>query len=286
MYPIVSVVPWIHVTKLCQLGPSRWLASIIVGLVFLVKGINLVGVRSAFSLGFGALSLNAIVSTSAYRGGSAASIVTTSVVANLPQLLLSGLYFMYNAVLTGMASSYEWSLFAYKPTTLRVTLPSGAQRESYWLQLPWRYSIPLLACSTVFHWLISQAIFLINVKIYQPNNELLTKPNVHFPSASDSGVITACGYSPLAVISAIGVGAFMLIVLLTVSSFKLKPDIPVIGSCSIAMSAACHPPKEDTDASLKPLSWGAVRHQEGSQPGHCCLTCQDVEKPRSGELYS
>ncbi|KAE8395465.1 hypothetical protein BDV23DRAFT_194168 [Aspergillus alliaceus] len=263
-----------------------WLASIIVGLVFLFKGINLVGARNAFSMGFGALSLNAIVSTSAYRGGTAASIVTTSIVANLPQLLLSGLYFMYNAVLTGMASAYEWSRFAYRPTTLRVTLPWGEQRETYWLQLPWKYSLPLLACSTVFHWLISQSIFLINVKIYQPNNELLTRPNTHFPNASDSGVITACGYSPLAIISAIALGVVMFAVLTTVSSFRLKSDIPVVGSCSIAISAACHPPEVDADVAGKPLSWGAVRYQEGDQPGHCCLTSQTVERPRHGELYA
>ncbi|OGM43322.1 hypothetical protein ABOM_008718 [Aspergillus bombycis] len=263
-----------------------WLASIIVGLVFLFKGINLVGARNAFTTGFGALSLNAIVNTSGYRGGTAASIVTTSIVANLPQLLLSGLYFMYNAVLTGMASAYEWSMFAYQQTTLRVTLPWGAQRETYWLQLPWRYSLPLLACSTIIHWLISQSIFLINLKIYQPNNELLTRPNTHFPSASDSGIITACGYSPLAIVTALAVAVLMFAVLTTVSTFKLKPGIPVIGSCSVAISAACHPPEEDSDAAGKPLSWGAVRHQEGDQPGHCCLTSQTVEKPRYGELYA
>ncbi|KAE8358689.1 hypothetical protein BDV27DRAFT_169261 [Aspergillus caelatus] len=256
------------------------------GLVFLFKGINLVGAQNAFTMGFGALSLNAIVSTSGYRGGTAASIVTTSIVANLPQLLLSGLYFMYNAVLTGMASAYEWSMFAYQQTTLRVTLPWGAQRETYWLQLPWRYSLPLLACSTIIHWLISQSIFLINLKIYQPNNELLTRPNTHFPSASDSGVITACGYSPLAIITALAVAILMFAVLTTVSTFKLKPDIPVVGSCSVAISAACHPPEEDSDAAGKPLSWGAVRHQEGDRPGHCCLTSQAVEKPRYGELYA
>ncbi|KAE8374338.1 hypothetical protein BDV26DRAFT_45048 [Aspergillus bertholletiae] len=263
-----------------------WLASIIVGLVFLFKGISLVGVQNAFTMGFGALSLSAIVNTSDYRGGTAASIVTTSIVANLPQLLLSGLYFMYNAVLTSMASAYEWSMFAYQRTTLRVTLPWGAQRETYWLQLPWKFSLPLLACSTIIHWLISQSIFLINLKIYQPNNELLTRPNTHFPGASDSGVITACGYSPLAIITALAVAILMFAVLTTVSTFKLKPDIPVIGSCSAAISAACHPPEDDVDAAGKPLSWGAVRHQQGDQPGHCCLTSQIVEKPRYGELYA
>ncbi|PLN86264.1 hypothetical protein BDW42DRAFT_158864 [Aspergillus taichungensis] len=233
-----------------------WLACVIVGVVFMVKGINLVGIKNAFTLGFGALNLNAIVATSNLEGGSSASIITTSLLANLPQLLLSGLYFMYNAVLTSMAATHEWSTFAHKRTTLRVTLPAGAQRETYWLELPWRHSLPFLACSTVFHWLLSQSIFLINIKIYQPNTEVLTEPTAHFPGVSKTGMTTACGYSPLAIACALGVALVLFVALAVLSSRKVKPGMPVVGSCSLAISAACHPPKADESAAVKPLLWG------------------------------
>lgn len=263
-----------------------WFCCIVVGVVFLLKGINLVGAPNIFSVGFGALNLSAIVSTSSHEGGSAAAIVTTSLLANLPQLLLSGLYFMFNASITGMAMAAEWSLFSQKRRSLRVTVPSGQQRETYWLQLPWKFSLPALACSTVLHWLISQSIFLINVRIFQPNNELLRHSTDVFPGASSSGVITACGYSPLAIVCAVSVGTLMLLTLLFLSSQNLKPGMPIVGSNSFAISAACHPPKEDKDAAFKSLLWGAVSHQEGELPGHCCLTSLEVEKPRCGNLYA
>jgi hypothetical protein len=263
-----------------------WLCCIIVGVIFLLKGINLVGASNLFSVGFGALNLSAIVSSSSRAGGSAAAIITTSLLVNLPQLLLSGLYFMFNACITGMAMAAEWSLFSQKRRSLRVTLPSGQQRETYWLQLPWKFSLPVLACSTVLHWLISQSIFLINLRIFQPNNELLREPTDVFPGANSSGVITACGYSPLAIVCAVSVGTLMLLTLLVLSSRKLRPGIPIVGSNSFTISAACHPPEEGKDAAFKRLAWGAVSHQEGDLPGHCCLTSLEVEKPRCGNLYA
>ncbi|CAG8066105.1 unnamed protein product [Penicillium olsonii] len=263
-----------------------WLACVIVGIVFMVQGITILGIKNAFTLGFGALSLNAIAVTSDYEGGSSKSILTTSLLANLPQLLLSGLYFMYNAVLTSMTATHEWSMFAHKRSTLRVTLPAGAQRETYWLGLPWRYSLPFLICCTVFHWLVSQSIFLINIVIYQPNSEILLTPTSHFPGVSDTGMTTACGYSPLAIACALGVAMVLFIALILLSSRRLKPGMLVVGSCSLAISAACHPPQSDKSGAVKPLLWGAVSHEENGKPGHCCLTSLEVEKPKKGALYA
>lgn len=288
---IFLYVTWIcrfkySMIRLIDQMANRWLASVVVGIVFMMIGINMVGIKNAFTLGFGSLNLNAIVAASAYEGGSSTSIITTSLVANLPQLILSGLYFMYNAVLTAMTSTREWSMFAHKRTTLRVTLPSGAQRETYWLQLPWRYSLPFLICCTVFHWLISQSIFLVNIRIYQPNNEILKEPTANFPSVSNTGMTTACGYSPLAIACALGVALVLFIALAILSSRKVNPGMPVAGSCSLAISAACHPPEADTLVAVKPLIWGAVSHEENEKPGHCCLTSFEVEKPREGALYA
>lgn len=193
---------------------------------------------------------------------------------------------MYNAVLTAMTSTREWSMFAHKRTTLRVTLPSGAQRETYWLQLPWRYSLPFLICCTVFHWLISQSIFLVNIRIYQPNNGILKEPTANVPSVSNTGMTTACGYSPLAIACALGVALVLFIALAILSSRKVNTGMPVAGSCSLAISAACHPPEADKLVAVKPLIWGAVSHEEHEKPGHCCLTSFEVEKPREGALYA
>lgn len=158
--------------------------------------------------------------------------------------------------------------------------------ETYWLQLPWKFSLPALAYSIVLHWLISQSIFLINLRIFQPNNELLRESTDVCPGASSGGVVTACGYSPLAIVCAVGVGTLMLLVLPVLSSRKLKPGIPIVGSNSFTVSIACHPSKEDKNAAFKSLKWGAVSHQERDIAGHCCLTSHAVEKPRCGTFYA
>ena len=46
---------------------------------------------------------------------------------------------------------------------LRVSAPQGIQRSSYFLSMPFRYSIPMLAIFSVMHWLLSQATFIIRV---------------------------------------------------------------------------------------------------------------------------
>ena len=63
-----------------------------------------------------------------------------------------------------------------------------------------------------------------------------------------------------------------------------KPEIPLVGSCSAAISAACHRPKEDEDAADKPLMWGAVSMKDGV--GHCCFTSFEVTTPIEDKLYA
>lgn len=78
------------IIKLTDKTIHRWLACVVVGIVSMVKGITLVGIKKAFTMGFGALSLNAIAVASDYEGGSCKSILTTSLIANLLQLFSKG----------------------------------------------------------------------------------------------------------------------------------------------------------------------------------------------------
>jgi hypothetical protein len=233
-----------------------------------------------------------LLTISSLRGGSSAALLATSVLANTPQLFLSGLYFMYNALYTSMTTADEWSRYASTRKGLRVTSPTSPhQRRTYWLQLPWKFSLPLLISSSVMHWLVSQSIFLVNLKINLPTNQPPTETTLQkhpeFSFASANGTITACGYSNFAIISAIGVGILMLAALFVISALKLQPGIPLAGNCSWAISAACHAPAGDRDAALKQVQWGAVSHgsEEGGL-GHCCFTSLEVERPQLGRLYA
>lgn len=84
----------------------------------------------------------------------------TLLLVNAPQLLLSFCYFSFNAFFTRLQVEKEWNSFALFHKPLRVSCPVGEQISSYRLQLPYKYSIPLLIISAIMHWTLSNAIFL------------------------------------------------------------------------------------------------------------------------------
>jgi hypothetical protein len=193
------------------------------------------------------------------------------------------LYFASNSLVTAMTLAHEWSGYAFQQKGLRVsTRPVQSQRTSYFLSLPYRYAIPLIIMSTVLHWLISQSLFLVGIEAY--NTDLDRNP--------ESDIIT-CGFSPVAIVSTISVGVVTLSFLIGLSIRRFKSGMPVAGSCSLAIAAACHPnpnTSEDgqawepqTDAQHLPLQWGSV--QVDAEIGHCTFSCQEVSIPEDGRVY-
>jgi hypothetical protein len=69
-------------------------------------------------------------------------------------------YFVYNSLYTRLCAEKEWSSYGTDYHPLRVTRPQGQQRSSYRLQLPYRYSVPLIIISIVLHWLVSNAFYV------------------------------------------------------------------------------------------------------------------------------
>jgi hypothetical protein len=150
-----------------------------------------------------------------------------------------------------------------------------------------------MAASATLHWLISQSIFLVGVDAYDEAWE----------RAPYLDVMT-CGYMPIAIVSAIAVGAVMLLAILVLACRRLDSEMVVAGSCSLAIAAACHPgydpnseqavdaPGEmEMEAEMNgigmeylPLRWGAVRSVEG-EVGHCAFTSEEVEMPQAGRVY-
>jgi hypothetical protein len=160
------------------------------------------------------------------------SITTAVLLANLPQVVISFAYLYYNNVLTCMLFAYEWSQMAKKHQPLRVSRPRGEQRSTYYLQLPYVYILPLMAAMSCLHWLVARSIFLLQVKAFD---------NTGAPDPSGSK--HNCGYSPFAILMALCVGAVVISTLIGLSwTRKLCDGIPVVGSCSAAISAACHVP--------------------------------------------
>ncbi|KAK5047311.1 hypothetical protein LTR84_006833 [Exophiala bonariae] len=202
------------------------------------------------------------------------AIVSSVLVANSPQLALSILYFAINTVLTSMSSASEWSHFSvryaekHKPKPLRTSNPVGKQRGTHFLQLPFKFAIPLGIVATLLHWLISQSIFLVAISVYNPDGTL-----------ANPFQLATCGFSPIGMIFVIICGIVMLICLLCIGLIKLDGTMPIVSSCSAAISAACHlryPPgggarqtylleaREDARLQLaqEPVVWGKLVQDE------------------------
>ncbi|KAI9714164.1 MAG: hypothetical protein M1812_006492 [Candelaria pacifica] len=234
-------------------------------------------IKSLWSLGLGAVHPQSLISGWALPSGGTSAIIPSVLVANVPQPILSFLYLLFNGLCTSMLLAHEWSGFFDERKTLRVSNPRGTQRSTYFLQLPYRYAGPLLIFSGVLHWLVSQSIFLANVSTYFPDGSL-----------HESNAISTCGYSPIAMMFVLIVGGLLIVFVVSLGARRMNPGMQLAGSCSAAISAACHQPPDDDGAADLPVMWGKLPKdmmKEG-QIGHCCFSSFSVEKPVPGELYA
>ncbi|KAI6829734.1 hypothetical protein KC340_g8408 [Hortaea werneckii] len=265
---------------------KRWLITICLCIAALITAGVLLGIgvqklsrytsySEAFSMGFGSVDARALIDAGLPKGGSG-GLVSAVLLANLPQAIVSFLYLTYNGLFTCMLLSHEYSKFG--PTgrkrPLRVTTPYGQQRSSYSLQLPYRYSVPLIVASATLHWLISQSIFLVRVSVYD------------YTGNYDGGDHSEVGFSCLPILLTILLGSAMMFVAVGSGFRKFASYIPVAGSCSVALAAAAHRPKSDVGAAFLPVQWGEVNSEGTDEIGHCCFTSEEVHDLIEGRMYA
>ena len=211
--------------------------------------------------------------------------------ANAAQLIFSLMYFAYNGIFTTLSTAIEWSSFAATQKGVRRSRGSdlvGAQRASYFLQLPYRLALPLLVASGSLHWLISQSIFLVYFQGYMPTPDYDGTEKATTSSGWPVGEdIITCGWSPAAVLLTVLVGVLMLLFLIGFGLWRLPTAMPVAGSCSAAIAAACHPPPAECGERIweKELRWGVTLEPDGEKPGHCSFSSKRVPSPIPGEKY-
>jgi hypothetical protein len=174
-----------------------------------------------------------------------------------------------------MAGAAEWNNLATSRKGLRVTRPVGQQRDTYFLQLPYRWSLPLTIASGGLHWLLSQSIFLVRVDTYDRQGNLV------MGDASKS----ACGFSGTSWIALTGSFFVLVGTVGVIGRRKFKVKIPFAASCSLVISAACHAPRGESEAYLRPLRWGVVEERMYDGEKHCSLSEGNVTKPKAGEQY-
>jgi hypothetical protein len=69
-----------------------------------------------------------------------------------------------------MLVAEEWNGYAKDRKTLRVSHPVGIQRSTYFISIPFKYGVLLMAATTTLHWLVSQSTFLVSTTALYPSN--------------------------------------------------------------------------------------------------------------------
>lgn len=109
--------------------------------------------------------------------------------------------------------------------------------------------------SGTLHWLVSQSFFLTIVEACG---------NIGKPDPSSTNNLSTCGHAPVVILSTLIVGSLALGLGIALDCRKYKPGIPLAGSCSAAISAACHPPLGDDRASEKAIVLGSCGNTDGT----------------------
>ena len=164
-----------------------------------------------------------------------------------------------------------------------MSSPRGIQRSSYFLFLPYRYTVPLITISGILQWLISQSVFAIQTIAMAYGDSFYRYP------VYDSSLI---GYSNIGTIYCLTLGSAMFIALVMLglcNSYRPREydgkgktnaqsyTMPLVSTCSAAISAACHRPDDDSDSHLLPVKWGFVCGEYW-----CLTTSRDVSYPALG----
>lgn len=257
------------------------------------------------------------------------SLISNIFVANSPQILLSMIYFAYNNLFTSLLLGLEWNTFANTRKGLRVNSnPVGEQRGTRFLQLPFRWAIPLITLSAILHWLCSQSIFLVSAEFdhsifrtddgehcYPPDSTSWDPIQDSTSLPSCQAQYFTCGYTPKAILITIILGILMIVFALLMGLRKYKNGgMPVVGSCSAAISASCHLMVEKGEkridqeglqerVSHSKLKWGEfdrslisesestdVESRSALAPSeriyHCGFSHLEVNMPEKGKLYA
>ncbi|KAF9060840.1 hypothetical protein BDP27DRAFT_1272764, partial [Rhodocollybia butyracea] len=239
---------WIIICFLFLLALSTSLGLLGYAMDKLSSNYGVHGFSSLWQLGIGRASSENIITgpgwaipTQGYK-----ALLASVLLANIPQLIFSMIYLVFNSLCTKLFLALEWASYGHSRKPLRVSDPHGDQRSTYFLNIPFRFGVPLMVYSSLLHWLLSQSIFVVAVTFWDGN------------VVDTSNSVTSCGFSPAAMILTAIVGASLILTSLAVGYFKhLQCDMPQAGSCSKAIAAACHPPEDGSDP-LKPMKWGVV----------------------------
>lgn len=156
-------------------------------------------------------------------------------------LAVSVTYLFYNHLWSRMLVAAEINKLAKAPTYLRVTLPIQGAQNTYYLAIKPHYSAIFLVALIFCHFLTTQAFNVVAIYTYDVLGHYSHQRITYGISASSAMLALALGFVMLCVL------AFAL-------ERRLDASMPVLGSCSMAISAACG--GDDVVMSLRKVRYG------------------------------
>ena len=114
-------------------------------------------------------------------------------------------------------------------------------------------------------------LFLAQVSVYGDEGHL-----------DNSESVSTCGYSCITVIYLLASGSLCITGGFLNGFWTCLSGIPPAGTCSVAISAACCPPADDTDTVFKQVQYGEVEMKGGFR--HCRFTSHFVKSVGSGRI--
>jgi len=103
-----------------------------------------------------------------------------------------------------------------------------------------------------------------------------------------SWTINSVGYSCIAIIFTLALGILALLIAAGMGYKQFAAEITTVGSCSAAISAACHVWGAGSEEIIgKKVRWGDVEIAPGLRVRHLTLSSKEgVRKPVFGETYA
>jgi len=238
-----------------------------------------VSLKQLFQLGMGAINRRYFIG---WHRKETYGLFKSIFFANAGHAVFGILYILYNNVFYSMLFQDEWARFASHKKGLRVSeSPKGKQRTVYFFMMPYKLAIPIMLFSCGIHTCISQTLFLVDIEAW--GNSLVGERKIDFIRQPENDFNTT-GFSPLANASWIGASVFFISFVLIMACVKLRSGMPVVSTCSAAISAACHPAhNEEAGAHLMLLQWGVTDEIDGV--GHCTFSAREVKMPDAKTPY-
>lgn len=220
--------------------------------------------------------------------------------ANFCQVWASSMSMLLNNILTRMLVAEEWNSYIHRRKPLRVSRPKGIQRSKYFLSLPLKYSLSLMVGMGLLHWLLSQSLFVVeSIQLDLPDFEPAPEWDAAVLGYSVIGLILTLGTSVTMFLAPLVLGFWMRLKAPVAGKQKQHQQrgsedsdgeslragavsswpMPLVRTCSAAISAACHRHPRDVDVHLLPLTWGYAPEDSAGNGRFCFTTASDVSWP-------